>query len=783
MSATNVPDLPFDDDTDFEDADRGFVGALEPGVVTDAAGRVVWDNDAYGFLADECPDTAHPSLWRQGQLVSRQGLFQVCDGIYQVRGLDLSNMTLVEGDTGVIVIDPLISAETAAAALALYRTHRGDRPVTAVIYTHAHVDHFGGVRGVLEGDVPILAPDGFMESAVSENVYAGVAMSRRAVYMYGAALTKGPAGQIGCGLGMTNSTGTVGLVAPTVDITRTGQEEVLDGVRIVFQLTPGTECPAEMNFHFPDRRALCMAENATRNLHNLVTLRGAVVRDARVWAAYLDEAIDPVRRRHRRGVRLPPLADLGRRAGGRVPVAPARPLRLPARPDTAADEHRAERHRGGRGDGHAAGPRAGLAHPRLLRVGQPQREGHLPALPRLVRREPGPPVAAPTGRSLDPLRRRAWAEPTPWWSWRRATRPRATSGSPPSCSTGWCSPIPATRAARGAAGRGLRAPGLRRRERDLAELLPDGRPGTAQRDRRAAPATVGSAELLSALTVGQLLDAIAIRINGPRAWDERLTVDWRFTDLGETHRATLGNGVLTHRVVGEGVGAGRPHPDAGPRPRCSASCSVPAWTGSAPTGTSGSSPGCSRWSSSPTRTSPSSRREPLLGPTGRSERRGAGQPMRSTMSMINSVSTMVPDDGVDRREEPTSGGGRPARTAGCRGTSKVSASTPIGIPMSGRPLGQSEQRQDDRQDDVAEQAAGRRQEDRSAEDPVGVRLGDGRCLPRGPAAGARMNRSAVERSARWSTAAVGAVGRGLVHGRAVVDPPRGRRPGESVGGW
>ena len=165
-------------------------------------------------------------------------------------------------------------------------------------------------RGLGRG-VPILAPDGFMESAVSENVYAGVAMSRRAVYMYGAALEKGPAGQIGCGLGMTNSTGTIGLVPPTVDITRTGQEEVLDGVRIVFQLTPGTECPAEMNFYFPDRRALCMAENATRNLHNLVTLRGAVVRDARVWSAYLDEAVDLFADRHRRRLRLAPLADLG----------------------------------------------------------------------------------------------------------------------------------------------------------------------------------------------------------------------------------------------------------------------------------------------------------------------------------------------------------------------------------------------------------------------------------------------------------------------------------------
>jgi len=193
MATPDTTDLPFHDTTDFDDADRGFVGALDPGVVTDAAGRVVWDNDSYSFLQEECPDTAHPSLWRQGQLVSKQGLYEVCDGIYQVRGLDLSNMTLVEGDTGVIVIDPLISAETAAAALGLYRTHRGDRPVTAVIYTHAHVDHFGGVHGVLDGPVPIVAPDGFMESAVSENVYAGVAMSRRAGWWLPPSTSPGPA--------------------------------------------------------------------------------------------------------------------------------------------------------------------------------------------------------------------------------------------------------------------------------------------------------------------------------------------------------------------------------------------------------------------------------------------------------------------------------------------------------------------------------------------------------------------------------------------------------------
>ncbi|MFJ5938368.1 alkyl/aryl-sulfatase [Streptomyces sp. NPDC093071] len=286
----------FEDTTDFENADRGFLAALVPGTVTDAGGRTVWDGDAYAFLEADCPDTAHPSLWRQSRLCARQGLYEVTEGVYQVRGLDLSNMTLVEGERGVVVIDPLISTETAAAALALYREHRGDRPVTGLIYTHSHGDHFGGARGVLprgtEEGVPVLAPAGFLEHAVSENVYAGNAMTRRAAYMYGSNLPKAPDAQIGAGLGPTMSTGTISLIPPTVDITGTGQEETVDGVRIVFQLTPGTEAPAEMNFLFPDLRALCLAENATHNLHNVLTLRGAVVRDARVWAAYLDEAIE-----------------------------------------------------------------------------------------------------------------------------------------------------------------------------------------------------------------------------------------------------------------------------------------------------------------------------------------------------------------------------------------------------------------------------------------------------------------------------------------------------------
>jgi alkyl sulfatase BDS1-like metallo-beta-lactamase superfamily hydrolase len=289
---------PFDDTHDFEDARRGLIASLDPCVIRAQDGRVVWDNDSYAFLEGDSPDSVNPSLWRQSQLAAMQGLFEVVEGIYQVRGFDLSNITFVEGDSGVVVIDPLISTETAAAALALYREHRGDRPVTGVIYTHSHVDHFGGVKGITtqeevdSGRVPVLAPEGLVEHAVAENVYAGTAMSRRAGYMYGAALERGPRGQVGAGLGQTTSTGTVTLIAPTVDITATGQVETVDGLEIEFQMAPGTEAPAEMHFYFPRYRALCMAENATHNLHNLLTLRGALVRDPNVWARYLTEAID-----------------------------------------------------------------------------------------------------------------------------------------------------------------------------------------------------------------------------------------------------------------------------------------------------------------------------------------------------------------------------------------------------------------------------------------------------------------------------------------------------------
>ncbi|MFI7361438.1 alkyl/aryl-sulfatase [Streptomyces sp. NPDC050149] len=294
----STPELDWDDTTDRTNATRGLIDRLEPCVVRNAAGRVVWDNDRWDFLnKDECPDTVHPSLWRQSRLNTAQGLFEVAPGIYQVRGLDVSNMTIIEGETGVVVVDPLTSKEVAAEALGLYTRNRGERPVKAVIYTHSHGDHFGGVLGVTTkaaveaGECAVIAPDAFMDHAVSENVFAGPAMLRRAVYMYGRSLPVGPEASVGFGLGQALSTGTVGLIAPTRSITATGQELVLDGVRLVFQLTPDTEAPSEMNFYLPDHRVLLIAENVNHSLHNVLTLRGAQVRDAHAWASYITESI------------------------------------------------------------------------------------------------------------------------------------------------------------------------------------------------------------------------------------------------------------------------------------------------------------------------------------------------------------------------------------------------------------------------------------------------------------------------------------------------------------
>ncbi|MDX1383276.1 MAG: alkyl sulfatase dimerization domain-containing protein, partial [Thermoanaerobaculia bacterium] len=290
--------LDWSDGRDWDFARRGFVARLQEPVIRNAAGRVVWDMTSYGFLDQEAsPPSVNPSLWRQARLNMEHGLYRIHDRIYQVRGHDLSVVSFVVGDSGYIVIDPLISAETARASLELVLEHVGRQPVVAVIYTHNHVDHYGGVEGVVSreavaaGEVPVLAPEGFVAATIAENVLAGNAMLRRASYMYGNLLPRDALGQVDAGLGKTTSRGSVGLIEPTDSICSTGERRTIDGVEIEFQVTPDTEAPAEMNFFFPQFSALCMAENCSHNQHNLYTLRGAPVRDAKAWAHYMNEAL------------------------------------------------------------------------------------------------------------------------------------------------------------------------------------------------------------------------------------------------------------------------------------------------------------------------------------------------------------------------------------------------------------------------------------------------------------------------------------------------------------
>ena len=297
-NAAVLEQLDFSDKQSFEDAQRGFVAALPNAHVLDESGQRAWSAQPYAFLEDEkAPDTVNPSLWRQARLNSIHGLFEVTEGIYQIRGMDLSNMTIVEGDSGLIVIDPLLTPATARAGLELYRAHRPDKPVVAVIYTHSHADHFAGVKGVVDqqdvdqGRVRIYAPEGFLEHAVSENVIAGNAMTRRASYMYGTALPISPQGHVDTGLGKGLSRGPLTLIPPTDSIERNGVQ-VIDGVEIDFHLAPGSEAPAEMMMYFPAQRVFNTAEVTSQQLHNIYTLRGAEVRDASLWSRYIDEVLE-----------------------------------------------------------------------------------------------------------------------------------------------------------------------------------------------------------------------------------------------------------------------------------------------------------------------------------------------------------------------------------------------------------------------------------------------------------------------------------------------------------
>ncbi|MEU9078446.1 alkyl sulfatase dimerization domain-containing protein [Kitasatospora sp. NPDC048538] len=539
--------LDFSDRTDFEDADRGFLAGPPSGTVTGRDGRVVWDFERTAFLAGDCPETVHPSLWRQSQLCARAGLYEVTEGVYQVRGYDLSNMTLIEGERGVVVVDPLVSAETAAAALALYRDRRGDRPVTGVVFTHSHIDHFGGILGVLApGDgTPVLAPAGFLANSVAENVYAGTAMLRRGMYYSGAAVPPGPTGQVGMGLGFAASEGEPGLVAPTLEITRTGQEETLDGVPFRFQLTPGTEAPSELNFHLPAHRALCTAENATHNLHNILTLRGALVRDARVWSRYLNETLtlfgadsdvlfashhwptwgtDRIARflaeqcqlygyLHDQTLRLLNQGLTGAEIAERVELPPRLAAAWHTRGYYGSVSHNVkavyQRYMGWY-DGH---PSSLWEHPPAASARR--YADCMGGVDAVVAKARGYADDGDLRFAAQLLRHAVFADPEH------------------------------------AAARELLA--------DTFERLAYGAECATWRNcylmgarelRHGVERTaIASSGLAGALTVEQLFDAIAIRIDGPRAWDLRAVIDWHVTDLDRYHRTTLENGVLVHAPV------------------------------------------------------------------------------------------------------------------------------------------------------------------------------------------------------------------------------------------
>ncbi|EMJ9867813.1 MBL fold metallo-hydrolase [Salmonella enterica] len=295
-----IKNLPFSDRQDFADAQRGFIAPLpDHGILNNTDGKPYYRADDYKFdINASAPQTINPSLWRQSQLNGISGLFKVTDRMYQVRGQDISNITFIEGKTGLIVIDPLVTAGAAKASLDLYYQNRPHRPIVAVIYTHSHTDHYGGVKGIVSeeevksGKVQIIAPEGFMEEAISENVLLGNIMSRRALYSYGLLLPHTPQGNIGNGLGVTLTTGLPTIIAPTKLITKTGEKMTIDGLEFEFLMAPGSEAPAEMHFYIPALKALCTAENATHTLHNFYTLRGAKTRDTSKWTEYLNETLD-----------------------------------------------------------------------------------------------------------------------------------------------------------------------------------------------------------------------------------------------------------------------------------------------------------------------------------------------------------------------------------------------------------------------------------------------------------------------------------------------------------
>jgi alkyl sulfatase BDS1-like metallo-beta-lactamase superfamily hydrolase len=550
-----LEELPFDDTEDFSNAQKGFVDRVNPNHVEKPDGTVVWDNDTYSFLNTEsAAETTNPSLWRQSQLSAIDGLFQVTEGIYQIRGLDLSNTSIIEGREGIIVIDPLTSLETAQAAYDLYKKHRPGKPVKAIIYTHGHVDHFGGVKGFVSQDevdtgaVKVFAPEGFLEHAISENVYTGTAMARRAAYMYGAVLDRAENGQIGAGLGQTVSTGTVTLINPTDIISKTGHVEVVDGIKMVFQMAPNTEAPAEMLIFFPDRGALCAAEDATHTFHNVLTLRGALVRDPHAWAQVLTETIDLF--------------------GGRTKVVFASHHWPTWGYDKVLQFLTSQR------DLYA------YIHDQTLRLINkgytgPEIAEQLTLPPALEKTWSARGYYGSVSHNVKAVYQRycGWFDGNPAHLWEHIPTERAARYV--KLAGGLDAIVAAGKTAleegdfRWAAEVLNHAVYAHPRHKEAKYLLADtyeqlgygAENGTwrnffisgateLRTGKFGTPTQSGSADVLQQLTPGMLFDALAIKINGPAAWDEKITVKVVLTD-GPRYRLWLSNGALIYTIVGE----------------------------------------------------------------------------------------------------------------------------------------------------------------------------------------------------------------------------------------
>lgn len=554
--------LDFGDESDFADADRGFIATVPNGTVHNADGKVVFSQQPYDFLEDKvAPLSVNPSLWRLARLNRRHGLYQVSARIFQVRGLDLANLTFIEGDRGIIVIDCGTLVESARAARELYFAHRPKKPIVAVIYSHSHVDHYGGVRGLIDeaevqkGNVSVIAPEGFMEATVAENLLAGVPMRRRALFQFGGTLAPGVMSHVDSGLGRGGGRGVVSLIAPTQLIRQSRERHVIEGVEIVFQLTPNAEAPAEMNFFFPGERALNLAENACQVMHNLCPLRGAKTRDSLAWSKYLGDALEefvpftdvsyaqhhwPVWGQARVAKFLAEQRDLYRylhdqtlrlMSHGYTPREIAEELMMP---NALANRW------------HARGYYGAVAH--NVRAVYAHYMGPYDGNPATL--HPLPPSAG-------------GARYVEYMGGAEAVMGRARADFDRG-EFRWVVEVlnhlvfadPANRAARELAADAMEQLGYQSESATWrnsyllgARELRDGAPKVSSR------APIVGPEVVAAVPLDQFLDVLAIRVNGPKAQHLDLRMDWLLTDDGSARKATLGNGVLNHLPGSHGAAA------------------------------------------------------------------------------------------------------------------------------------------------------------------------------------------------------------------------------------